>query len=617
MCGICGIIHFGREKRIPHETLQSLNNSLFHRGPDDEGYFIDNHVGLGHRRLSIIDIEKGHQPIYNETKSVVIVFNGEVYNFQEIREELLGFSHQFLTDTDTEVLVHGYEQWGIDGLLKRCNGMFAFCLYDVKKQLLFLARDRLGKKPLYYSQHQGTFFFASEIRGLVSRGFIPKEVNPASLNHYTRMQFSYGEDSLIKDVKRVLPGHYVCVNIEDGRFTKHRYWVLETKEKPKGWTFNEFSDQLRFLVRDSVRLRRIADVPVGTFLSGGVDSSIVTGLLAEMIQPLDTFSIGFEDTGYDESPHSIAVSRFYQTNHHHFKLTSEKLSELLQEIVSKLDEPVADAAMIPTYWLCKEARKKVKVVLTGEGSDELFAGYEYYRGFLNGRITVSDRLRSYWRYLSYQQEPFNDYYGPPSELSGFPFALSEVLQKRLIHPDYWDADSIKKYYLTLSRSYKARHATRLDQALMADIKSWLVDDLLMKVDKMSMLNSLEARAPFLDCRLVEFALTIPDEYRIQLGQEKYILRETFKGFLPNSILERKKQGFNLPMDVWVREDLSPLIREYLSPERLRLYGFFNAEVVEELIHMHNHQGARFERLLFSLLLLQMWWESLDTQGSLN
>jgi asparagine synthase (glutamine-hydrolysing) len=278
--------------------------------------------------------------------------------------------------------------------------------------------------------------------------------------------------------------------------------------------------------------------------------------------------------------------------------------------MTRLDEPIADAAIIPTYWLCKEAREKVTVVLTGEGSDELFAGYEYYKNFVNGRMSLSDRLRiHYWKYLFYRQKPFNDYYGPPSELSGFPFALSEVLQQRLIHPDYWDANSLRHYYLSLLESYKIQHATRLDQALMADIKSWLVDDLLMKVDKMSMLNSLEARAPFLDYRLVEFALSVPDEYRIHNGIEKYVLREAFRTILPNSVIERKKQGFNLPMDIWIKKDLSPLVSEYLSPTKIRENGFFNEEVLSEILYMHNHQGARFERIIFSVLMLQMWWES--------
>jgi asparagine synthase (glutamine-hydrolysing) len=608
MCGICGIIYFDKERTVSEEVLHSLNLSLSHRGPDDEGYFLKNNIGLGHRRLSIIDLEKGHQPIYNEAQSLAVILNGEIYNFQELREELKG-DHLFLTRTDTEVLVHGYEQWGMEGLLKRCNGMFAFCLYDCEKQLLFLARDRLGKKPLYYAQQKDSFFFSSEIRGLLSGGLIEKKINPPSLNHYIRMQFSYGEESLIHGIRRVLPAHYVCLNCKNGKKTSHPYWTLETKGKLKGRSFEDICDQLSFLIRDSVRLRKISDVPIGAFLSGGVDSSIITGLLAEMVSPLDTFSIGFENSEFDESPYSKATSSFYQTDHHHFLLTPRRLAELLSEIMMKLDEPVADAAIIPTYWLCKEARKTVTVVLTGEGGDELFAGYDYYKSFLNGRPKPLSRFTSFLKYLFYRQEFFNDYYGPPSELSGFPFSLSDVLQERLVHPDYWDPDSLRKYYLTCLRSYRASQATLLDQALMADIKSWLVDDLLMKVDKASMMNSLEARAPFLDYRLVEFALSIPDEYRIQNGVEKYILRESFREFLPSMIVDRKKHGFDLPMHLWIRRELLPLVQEYLSPSKIRENGFFNEEAVSELVDMHNRRGARFERLLFSVLMLQMWWES--------
>jgi len=617
MCGICGTLYFDPQRKVAREKLQSLTRFLRHRGPDDEGYFLEGNIGLGHRRLSIIDLGGGHQPIYNEDRSVVVVFNGEIYNFQELRDDLEKYSHLFATHTDTEILVHGYEQWGIEGLLKRCNGMFAFALLDQKRMVLFLARDRLGKKPLYYGKSDHQFFFSSEIRGLIGEGLNPPKIHPPSLNHYTRMQFSYGEDSLVQGVKRVLPGSFVRVDFRKGAVSRHFYWTLEKRVNPKGLALPEYCDQLRALLKDSVRLRRIADVPVGTFLSGGVDSSIVTGLLAEWVNPLCTFSIGFENIGFDESPQSRAVSSFYQTRHHHFLLTGRKLVDLLQEIAGRLDEPVADAALIPTYWLCKEARKTVTVVLTGEGADEIFAGYEYYKSFLNRPFHLGDRVRMRWKYTFYRPEPFNDYYGPPSELSGFPFALSEVLQKRLMHPDYWDPDSVQQYYRTLLRSFRTAGTDPLDQALMADIKSWLVDDLLMKVDKMSMLNSLEARAPFLDYRLVEFALTIPKNYRIQNGVEKHVLRETFHNFLPPGIAARKKQGFNLPMDVWIREDLSPLIHEYLSPEKIRSNGFFNAGVVEELIRMHNHQGARFERLLFSLLLFQMWWESLGNRGMLN
>jgi asparagine synthase (glutamine-hydrolysing) len=423
------------------------------------------------------------------------------------------------------------------------------------------------------------------------------------------MQFSYGEESLIKGIRRVLPGHYISLNCKNGKKTSHHYWVLKTKGKLKGWTFKDICDQLSFLIRDSVRLRKTSDVPIGAFLSGGIDSSIITGLLAEMVSPLDTFSIGFEDTGFDESPYSRVTSSFYHTDHHHFLLTPKSLTDLLSEIMMKLDEPVADAAIIPTYWLCKEAKKTVTVVLTGEGGDELFAGYDYYKNFLNGKPKLPIRFISFLKFLFYHQEFFNEYYGPPSKLSGFPFALSNVLQRRLVHADYWDPDSLRQYYFTCLRSYRASHATHLDQALMADIKSWLVDDLLMKVDKTSMMNSLEARAPFLDYRLVEFALSIPDEYRIQNGVEKYILRESFKEFLPSSIVERRKHGFDLPMHLWIREELSPLVQEYLSPSKIRNNGFFNEEVVSELLDMHNRQGARFERLLFSVLMLQMWWES--------
>jgi len=619
MCGICGIIHFDREKKVSEEALRLLNESMVHRGPDDDGYLLNGHVGLGHRRLSIIDLQKGRQPIYSEDRSVAVIFNGEIYNFQELREDLQRSSHLFLTESDTEVLVHGYEQWGIEGLLERCNGMFAFCLYDVGREILFLVRDRLGKKPLYYVHHKGSLIFASEVRGLVTGGFAPRAINPIALNHYIRMHFSYGEDSLVEGVKRVPPGHYIRVDGRNGNLALRRYWFLRAREKRKHLGFQDYCERLNFLLRDSVRLRRIADVPVGTFLSGGLDSSIVTGLLAEMVHPLNTFSIGiegggiegggFEEDGFDESADSIAVSSFYHTEHHPLSLTGKKFADLLVEIMARMDEPIADAAIVPTYWLSREARKTVTVVLTGEGADELFAGYEHYEPYLRKHLTLLGRLAFVGKCLLGIPGSSDGNESAQSYLSGFPFTLSFNLRKNLIHPDYFIPSAESQFYLSLMRSYRVMGGTALDQALMADMRSWLVDDVLMKLDKMSMLNSLEARAPFLDYRLVEYALTVPDDYRIRMGIEKHILRESFRNLLPPPIAAKKKQGFNLPVGTWLKKDLAPLCREFLSPAKIRQNGFFDEKAVSALLSRHDGGGTSFERIILSILMLQMWWDS--------
>jgi asparagine synthase (glutamine-hydrolysing) len=614
MCGICGIIHFDKEKKVSQEALRSLNESMVHRGPDDDGYLLNGPIGLGHRRLSIIDLSKGRQPIYSEDRSVAVVFNGEIYNFRELREDLQRLSHLFSTDSDTEVLVHGYEQWGIEGLLERCNGMFAFCLYDMGREILFLVRDRLGKKPFYYVHQKGSLIFASEVRGLVTGGFAPRDINPIALNHYIRMHFSYGEESLVKGVKRVLPGHYIRVGCRNGNLAVRQYWILKAEEKRKRLGFQDYRERLDFLLRDSVRLRRIADVPVGTFLSGGLDSSIVTGLLAEMVHPLNTFSIGIEgsgfgEDGFDESAHSFAVSSFYHTEHHHLPLTGKKFADLLVEIMGRMDEPIADAAIVPTYWLSREARKTVTVVLTGEGADELFAGYEHYEPFLKRHLTSPGRLAFAGKCLLGIQGSSDTNGSPQSHLSGFPFTLLSNLRKKLIHPDYLIPRAESQYYLSLMRSYRVMGGTALDQALMADMRSWLVDDVLMKLDKMSMLHSLEARAPFLDYRLVEFALTIPDDYRIRMGIEKHILRESFRNLLPPAIVARKKQGFNLPMGRWLKKDFASLCAEFLSPGKIRQNGFFDEKAVSALLAMHDEGGTSFERIILTILMLQMWWDS--------
>jgi asparagine synthase (glutamine-hydrolysing) len=601
MCGICGIIYFDPQRKVTEGEIRFLNDAQIHRGPDDEGLFLKDNIGLGHRRLSIIDIEKGHQPIFNEDRSVVTLLNGEIYNFQEIRNELKGFGHRFVTDTDTEILVHGYEEWGLGNLLKRCNGMFAFCLYDIRHERLFLVRDRLGKKPLYYAVREDGLIFASEIRGMVSGGFVRKEINPLALNHYVRLHYSFGEESLLKGIKRVMPGHLIHIDWQRRKTDNARYWLLE-KKRTEGASFPELCDRLYHLLDDSVRLRRIADVPVGTFLSGGLDSTLVTGLLAQRIQPLDTFSIGFEESGFDESSDSSLASSHYRTNHHPFLLTAKAFADLLQEVLIRVDEPVADAACIPTYWLSREARKTVKVVLTGEGADELFAGYDYYQeipprpSISSGRVGLSE-------------SPDRDGL-PVSQLSRIPFALSENVHPKIIHPDLRVQDSLQSFYQALQKNYRIHDGSCLDEAQMADIGGWLVDDILMKLDKMSMLHSLEIRAPFLDYRLVEFAFTVPDRHRIYEGIEKYILRETFREFLPGAIYQKKKQGFNLPLRKWFGKELSPLLHHFLSPEKIRKNGFFDDKTVAAILSGELREGIRVERLLFLLLVLQMWWENL-------
>ena len=609
MCGVCGIIQFDPDRIVSPETIRSLTGTLAHRGPDDEGYFIDKNIALGHRRLSIIDLQKGHQPMFNEDGSVVVLFNGEIYNFKELRTRLQSAGHRFATDSDTEVLVHGYEEWDMNDLLAACNGMFAFCLFDRKQGLFFLVRDRLGKKPLYYSAQAERFLFSSEIRGLVTRGFVPKEISVTCLNHYVRLHFPYGRESMIRGIHRLLPGEYLSLEWRTKKVTNRQYWALEAG-KVEVPVFDECVEHLRFLLQDSVRLRSVADVPVGTFLSGGLDSSIVTGLLAGIVQPLNTFSIGFREGGFDESRESSLVASHFHTHHHHFVLTQERFIELLREIAATIDEPVADAASVPTFWLSHEARKQVKVVLTGEGSDELFAGYDHYRSFLvDAPLTRKGIAQS----PTYRREKngaaFGDD-GAASRVSGLPFAVPDKLHRMLLAPDYLGRDALTCLHNELLGGFRQGKGSRLDQAQMADIRSWLPDDVLMKLDKMSMLNALEARAPFLDYRLVEFALSMPDDYRIHEGVEKYILRESFRALLPAGISERRKQGFNLPLDAWFRGGLSELFADYASPEKIREYGFFDAQTVSAVITGHQQHGEQFARPLFLILMLQMWWDAL-------
>ncbi len=602
-------MYFTPEHSVSSEALYHLTSTLAHRGPDDQGFFQAGNIALGHRRLSIIDPVKGHQPVFNEDRTVVVLLNGAIYNFQPLRQELTDRGHSFSTYSDTEVLVHGYEEWGIEGMLSRCNGMFALCLYDCRRELLYLVRDRLGKKPLYYAKQNDLFLFSSEIRGFITGGWVSKEISPASLNLYVKLHYPSGEESLIKGIKRILPGHYLTIDWRHSNISDVEYWKPHVRAEGPS-SFGDWCERIRFLLRDAVRLRAIADVPVGTFLSGGLDSSLVTGLLREWIQPLNTFSIGFNETGFDESSQSSEVVRHFQTSHHRFILTAHIFADFLQTIMRTVDEPVADAACIPTYWLAQEARKTVKVILAGEGSDELFAGYDYYQDLSTRPLSFLDRLRWSWNTTRGCREFLNNNQRPIFALSHLPLAVSEELQSRLISPAHYDPHSLTRWYCIILKSISLKKATRQDLAQMADIRCWLVDDVLMKLDKMSMLNSLEIRAPFLDYRLVECALATPASFRIAQGIEKYILRQSYRGFLPSSILERKKQGFNLPLKHWLADELNPLLHEYLSVKKIRENGFFQEETVRELIGRFEDGGEPSERLLYLLLVFQMWWESL-------
>ena len=599
MCGIDGILS---KSEIDRESLKKMNQCLVHRGPHSAGFFFDNNIGLGMRRLKVIDLETGDQPIFNEDKEIVVVFNGEIYNFDSLTEDLKRKGHVFKSKTDTEVLVHGYEEWGIDELLARLNGMFAFCIYDKRKNKAFLARDRLGEKPLYYFHSQGDFLFGSELQALLESGKIPIKISKLGLYCYLAVHYVPGDICIIEGVKKLLPGHYLEFDFDNFSITLTEYWDL-AERKFEERTYEEYLYHLKKLLEDSVKRRLVADVPVGVFLSGGIDSSIIVAIMKKFSNQVNTFSIGFENLEFDETKYVEMVVKKYKTVHHHFILQVNKILELLPKIIQYMDEPSGDQALLPVYWLSHEAKKYVTVVLGGEGGDEIFAGYSYYPTEAQNLddLKIDDSHQILYPFLKDGRE---------ETLSGFPVLTSSRDRMQLIKNFNMNelAKELKKYQWLDKFKEKIKKITDLLRMHQyADIKTWLPDDLLMKFDKMSMSTSLEGRAPYLDYRLVEFAYNLPAKYKINNKTSKIILRDAFREELPNKIFDRKKQGFNLPMSEWLRINL----HEYLeNSTKLPYDDHINNDYLKILVDIHISGKEERGRLLYAILIYKLWAKNL-------
>jgi asparagine synthase (glutamine-hydrolysing) len=599
MCGIVGLIGINKSKR---EIVERMNAEIFHRGPDSSGFYCDEKVCLAMRRLKIIDLIGGDQPIFNEDKKIVVFFNGEIYNYEKIRDRLQKLGHVFITASDTEVLAHGYEEWGIDGLLKEIEGMFAFSLLDKKRNKVFLARDRFGEKPLYYFSSEDAFYFASELKSLLVLESAPKKINPASLYSYLALHHVPGELTILKDIYKLNAGCYLKINLKDLSFTKKSYWQL--KESPPLDSYDEAVKNVRSLTEKSVKERMVADVPVGAFLSGGIDSSIITGIMSKYTKNLKTFSIGFKEADFDESIYSQEVSKHFGTDHHHFIFSSQEASDFLPMVIKYMDEPLGDQALLPVMLLSREASKYVKVVLGGEGADEIFGGYDYYN-ILNDKKSLFRRIINI----------FKDRHGSIIDeincvtASGFPIISSENDRLLLICEHEREAAKngfLNKYHELTDNIKKIKNNLR--RAQFTDIYTWLVDDLLIKYDRMAMSASLEGRAPYLDSELANYAFNLPSKFKLKNGRSKYILREAFKDFLPEKIFSRKKHGFNLPMSNWLRGELK---NQLLASADLKQDDLINNEHYKTLIENHLSKKEDRGRLLYSILVYRLWFKNLN------
>ncbi|MFX0201561.1 MAG: asparagine synthase (glutamine-hydrolyzing) [Candidatus Hodarchaeota archaeon] len=580
MCGICGFTG-APERRL----IDRMTDVMIHRGPNDRGIFQNDHVSFGHRRLSIIDIAGGHQPMFNEDASICIVYNGEIYNHLELRKELESKGHRFQTRCDTEVIIHLYEELGIN-CVQRLNGMFAFAIWDNHEKLLFLARDRLGIKPLYYAEVNKRFLFASEIKSLLQYHRMPREVNYSSLDKLLTFSFVPGHETMFKAIYKLLPGHVLVQR--KGKTRIHRYWKYE-HHASKELEEKEIIEQIYELLQDSVRIRLMSDVPLGATLSGGLDSSAVVGMMSKFLNaPVNTFSIGFNEAN-DELPYARIVARHFRTEHRECILRYSQLEEILHEILWHLEEPITNGANFPTYFYSSAVKENLTVCLIGEGADELFAGY--------------DRFKCMSPLVAWFPSGFKHY--------GYLYSLGcfTQRQKRALFTDGLSSRVSGSSPLDLYFSYFHNQNSKLDNGIAFDIDNVLPEFQLMRIDKLTMRHSVEARVPFLDFRLVELASKIPSHLKLRSLEEKYILRKALTGFLPEEILKRKKRGLTTPVKSWFERGLSNLVDHFLSEKNIKRRGLFRKDYISYLIKNKNHfvWGRKFRFQILKLVLIELWF----------
>jgi asparagine synthase (glutamine-hydrolysing) len=619
MCGIHGIIHLDGAPVDP-ALMSAMGRVTVHRGPDDEGFHVDGPCAIGMRRLSIIDLAGGHQPLSNADGTVWVVCNGEIYNFRELRRELEGQGHRFKTGSDTEVIVHGYAQHG-DEFLHRLNGMFGFALWDARRRRLLIGRDRLGIKPIYYFRDAHRLAFASEAKALLALPGVTAEIDRPALNSYLNLGYVAAPYSMFRGISKLPPAS--VLSIEGGKVEQRRYWRL-SGETDRQTSEREWIERVRTRLDESVRMQMVSDVPIGAFLSGGVDSSTVVGFMAaHSDRPIKTYAIGFKgaaaDDYYNELPYARQVAELFHTDHHEILVRPDVVS-LLPRLLWHMDEPLSDTAFITTYLVSQFARRDVTVILSGVGGDELFGGYRRYLG--NHYQAYFERLPGWLRrtasavgerlpsdrhspllnlsrlakgFLESADLPFEERYRAYVQV----FPLGEV--QRLLR-----VNAAERPDLIADAFRHAGGDDALNRMLAVDAETQLPDDLLLLTDKMSMATSLECRVPLLDHELVELAASMPGDIKIRGGRLKHVMKEAVSGMLPRDIVERKKRGFGTPMGAWLKQDLAPLIRSLLSETTVRGRGLFHFPAIGELIAAHEANRIDGTDRLLALMNLEIW-----------
>jgi asparagine synthase (glutamine-hydrolysing) len=621
MCGICGKLEFEQNASVSSTLIRGMLDTIRHRGPDDEGIYTSPQVGLGHARLSIIDLTSGHQPLSNEDGTVWIIFNGEIYNFHELRAFLSSKGHILKTQTDTEVIVHLYEELG-PGCLEKLRGMFAFALWDQNTKTLFLARDRVGIKPLYYSLTDKSIVFASEIKTILADATIKRELASGIVDRFLTFLYVPGEDTLLQGIHKLAPGHYLLVR--NGKAEIRQYWDLRFSKPSEFPRLKDAENELLSLLTEVVELHMIADVPVGVLLSGGVDSTAVLSCAAERTdKEISSYTVGFSDASFaDERPYARLAAETFGSRHHDMTISAGDFAEFLPRYVWHMEEPVCEPPAIAMYYVSKLARNYVKVLLSGEGGDEAFAGYNNYRSIiwlerlkqiwpaLNGTASWGlSQVNSWWhsarvaKYAPLMNATFPDYY---YSRTSTPYRYSGNGIGELYSTDFINSIDRKYTVEPVRRLFSiVKDEAVLDQMLYIDTKTWLPDDLLIKADKMTMANSLELRVPLLDHRLLEFAASLPPQYKLNGFTLKYIWKKALSKRVPDTILRRRKAGFPVPYESWLRNDFRDRIRAILTDRKTIQRGYFQKTAVEKLINANNEHGA-YSKEIFSLVTLELW-----------
>ncbi|MGC2238023.1 MAG: asparagine synthase (glutamine-hydrolyzing) [Pyrinomonadaceae bacterium] len=620
MCGIAGFI--SKDKNAPKDErarlLDKMCRVITYRGPDEQGLAVEGRAALGMRRLSIIDLKTGQQPIYTEDGNSLIVFNGEIYNYRELKKELEALGHRFKTNSDTETILRAYEEFG-ENCVEKLRGMFAFAIWNRREESLFIARDRVGKKPLFYAlTGEGNFVFGSELKVLLTHGEISKDIDYSALDAYLTFGYVPEEFCIFKNVQKLAPAHFLIY--KNGEIKTEKYWDFRYERITEVKSEDEYAEELRALIKESVKIRLISEVPLGAFLSGGVDSSVVVGMMSQISEkPVKTFSIGFNEDTFDELKYARIAAKHFNTEHHEFVVTPD-LVEIVDELAWHFDEPFADPSALPTFMVSKMARDFVTVVLSGDGGDELFAGYTRY---------VTDKKRSGLEKLPLAVrknllKPLSESLPHGAKGKNYLYNISlEAIERYIDSVSHFGKPGRKSLY---SKSFsvnqngnfgKSEEVFRkiaesvstgngLDNLLYLDSKTYLPSDILTKVDRMSMAASLEARVPLLDHKLIEFVTKIPTALKLKGLETKYIFRKAVRGIVPDEILNRPKQGFGVPINEWINLQLRDKIRETLTEKRALERGYFDAKYIKVLLDEHAAKRRDHSYSLWILYMLELW-----------